>query len=105
MLKLSNRLVFCIGSKMHAVRQEEIICLSADSNYTNVITADKKHLIATTMGKLEKQLSPDNFIRVHKSHIVNVDFIQSYDKNTNTLDVGFEVPVSRSMTAEIKEMF
>lgn len=54
-----------------------IIMLSSNGNYVDLITDDRKYLYRGTMHTLEKELNPQEFIRIHRSHIVNARYIRS----------------------------
>lgn len=74
---------------------KDIVYAKSDHVYTQIATVDgKTHLIRSTMNGLLKLL-PDNFLRTHRSYIVNSDFIDK--KSAQTIVVqGIEIPVSRS---------
>jgi two-component system, LytTR family, response regulator len=78
---------------------DNIIRFESDSNYVNVYQNNKKSLlVCKTLKEIEETLSDTQFIRVHNSHLVNIDFVTKYIKNAGgsllTKD-GFEVPISR----------
>jgi two-component system LytT family response regulator len=58
------------------VRVEDIIYLSAEEKYINIHTREGKHMIRETMAGIEERLDPSKFARIHRSHIVNLDFIK-----------------------------
>ncbi len=58
------------------VRVEDIIYLSAEEKYINIHTREGKHMIRETMAGIEERLDPSRFARIHRSHIVNLDFIK-----------------------------
>lgn len=61
----------------------EIVCCIADGNYTLFYFDDKRHplLITMPLADTEKKLSRWAFImRIHKSHLVNLDYVKQYLK-------------------------
>lgn len=68
MLKSSGRITF--------LRVEEIEWVEAQGDYVCLHTPGKKHLLREKIGVLEEQLSPDQFMRIHRSTIVNVNRIK-----------------------------
>ncbi len=86
----NHRLHIHVGSRRY-VPPEEIQHLESDLNYTLISLADgKKILSSTTLKKIESRLvSFKNFVRVNKSAIVNLDFVENYE------DVGFVLPDKR----------
>ncbi|HMP29205.1 MAG TPA: LytTR family DNA-binding domain-containing protein, partial [Saprospiraceae bacterium] len=74
--------------------------------YTNESDKIKKQMIRIKMNEIEQQLN-DTFIRVHRSFIVNKEFISSLSGNiTNTKlrlnQIEEEIPVSRSLVPKIR---
>lgn len=86
-------------------QQAEIIRLEASGNYTIFsIQNDRQTLGSYTLADFENKLNPTQFLRVHKSHLVNLKYIVKYTKGdggTLTLQDGSEIPVSRSRKDEL----
>lgn len=60
---------------------DDIIRLQAESNYTHIILAGKKPFVsAKTLKDYDEILQGHQFLRVHKSHLVNPQHIVEYDK-------------------------
>jgi two-component system, LytTR family, response regulator len=78
---------------------DKIIRIESDSNYVNVFLTEDRHLlVCKTLKEMEETLSESQFIRVHNSHLVNLDFVSKYIKNGGgslLTEDGFEVPISR----------
>ncbi len=69
--------------KVSVIPIEEIIYLEAEGDYVMLHTKDARHLKEKTMKYFETHLDPELFIRIHRSYIVNVRFIDKieyYDK-------------------------
>jgi DNA-binding LytR/AlgR family response regulator len=79
--------------------------VEASGNYTVFYVNNQKQVMASnTMAEFEDKLNADRFIRVHKSHIVNLRFVVKYtrgDGGTLSLEDGSEIPVSRSRKEEL----
>ncbi len=82
---LSNEKISLPTSEgVHVVPLHTIIRLEADKNYTHVFCKDnKKILISKTIKELEINLNPSLFVRIHQSHIVNLNCITMYKKGKN----------------------
>lgn len=92
------------------IQQEDISRVEASGNYTVFYVSNQKQVMASsTMAEFEDKLNTDKFIRVHKSHIVNLRFVIKYTKGDGgslTLQDGSEIPVSRSRKEELlKKLF
>jgi two-component system, LytTR family, response regulator len=76
-----------------------IIKIEAENVYAIFHLSDgKKIVVSRTLKDVEKMLSHRNFIRVHKSFIINLDYISHYTKGEGgsvTLSDGSEVEISR----------
>jgi hypothetical protein len=59
------------GTGRTRVALVDIECLEADRNYINVHTPERSYLLRQTLASLEKSLHPEQFLRVHRSTIVN----------------------------------
>ncbi len=64
----------------------QIIHCKADDNYTDFYLADgTRKIVSKTLKKVEEQLKDYGFLRVHKSHLVNLNHILSYQKGKTGL--------------------
>jgi DNA-binding LytR/AlgR family response regulator len=90
---IENKLHIHLGSRKY-VPPEEVQHLESDLNYTLIFLNDgQKILSSTTLKKIESRLMPfKNFVRVNKSLIVNLDFVENYE------NVGFVLPDKRILT-------
>jgi two-component system, LytTR family, response regulator len=76
----------------------EIVRCESEINYTTLFLKDKKKLVvAKTLKEFEEMLSELNFFRVHNSHLINLNYIKSYNKGKGgfvTLTDNSEIEVS-----------
>ncbi|MEJ6583051.1 MAG: LytTR family DNA-binding domain-containing protein [Crocinitomicaceae bacterium] len=93
-----RRLVLKTQESVHVVELDQIIRCEADRNYTSFFLKDnKKILVSKTLKEYETLLSGHNFLRVQQSHLVNIDYVDRYDKKNGGAVVmkdGSEVPLS-----------
>ncbi|GAG79805.1 unnamed protein product, partial [marine sediment metagenome] len=80
---------------------EDIIYIEAQDDYVCINTAKKSSLKNDTLANMEKRLDPQKFYRIHRSYILNIDYlnkIESYTKDSRIaiLKNGKTLPVSRS---------
>lgn len=71
-----ERILVNIGERHFLVSCTDIIYLSSDDKYVEVHTASKKYLLRDSLANLEDQLDPARFTRIHRSTIVNLDWVQ-----------------------------
>lgn len=60
----------------HEIDLDNVIYIEANGNYVNLKTSEKIYLYRATMSTLSEQLNPTEFIRIHRSTIVNRRFIK-----------------------------
>ncbi len=93
-----RRLVLKTQESVHVVDLDEIIRCEADRNYTSFFLRDnKKILVSKTLKEYETLLAGHNFLRVQQSHLININFVDRYDKKNGGAVVmkdGSEVPLS-----------
>jgi two-component system LytT family response regulator len=83
----------------------EIIRCEAVGNYTRFVLKDKKPLLTShTLKDYDDLLSEQNFLRVHRAHLINAKFISSLSKDheVKMLD-GSIIPVSRRKWDVVKQ--
>ena len=85
------------------VQTRDILYLEADNKKCYVNLFGKRLHIAKTMVSVENLLSKSTFCKVHKSFIVNLVNVNSYNKESISLSNGAYVPVSRSYASSFKE--
>lgn len=80
---------------------EDIVSIQAESHYTRVHDGNQSYFCSHSLSELEARLDPAMFLRVHRSHIVNLRHAKSFERRREqgviTLDGADEpaVPVSR----------
>lgn len=93
-----RRLVLKTQESVHVVELDTIIRCEADRNYTSFfLTEGKKILVSKTLKEYETLLSVHNFVRVQQSHLINIKYVDRYDKKNGGAVVmkdGSEVPLS-----------
>ena len=97
--ELLERIAVKSGSKIHVVMVPEIIYLQADGDYVQIFTEQAKFLKEQTMKYFEEHLPDSQFVRVHRSVIVNVEMIsriELYEKQSQllTLKTGQQIKAS-----------
>jgi two-component system LytT family response regulator len=83
-----------------------IIRCEASSNYTVIYSeSDKKIMVSRTLKDLEDALLAHDFIRVHKSHLINVKRIAQYYRKEGTIQLqdGSNIPLGRNCKEEFEK--
>jgi len=81
------------------VKVEDIIRCESDNNYTNFfLKSGKKILVSKTLKEYDEMLTPVKFFRIHKSHLINLAYLERYKKGEGgfvIMEDGSELEVSR----------
>lgn len=86
-----------VNSKMVRVNFDEVLYVEALSDYVNIVTPKQKFIVYTTLKGLENRLAQfPNFVRVHRSYLLNTQHIESIEDNTANLKGGHFVPIGKS---------
>jgi two-component system, LytTR family, response regulator len=76
--------------------------IEAFGDYLKVITEEESMLVLSTMKSFENELPKNQFVRVHKSYIVNINKIVKYD--SKSLEIGkTKIPLSRNRKEDLRE--
>jgi two-component system, LytTR family, response regulator len=97
----SQRIVVKTGSKIKIIPVHDVFYLEAADDYVKVHTQEGSFLKNKTMSHFEKTLDPQQFVRSHRSYIINIQQItriDPYEKDNHVaiLKSGAKVPVSRN---------
>lgn len=98
------------GELTHQVPVGEVIFFRADDKYTCVHTAGREHLIRTPITELAAQLDANQFWQVHRSTLINLDFLESTRRDEASRlwlrlrGHAHELPVSRAYVHLFKAM-
>ena len=95
------------AGKIRLIDTREIAHIDGAGDYSDIVLATgKTYLHSSTLSALEERL-PHQFLRVHRSHIVNTDFIETLTRDpsgtgTLKLNTGDAVPVSRRIMPKVR---
>jgi len=104
----TTRIVFKSRGRILFLPVSDIRWIGAEENYVRICTEADKHLLRETMSHLEEKLDPQMFLRVHRSAIVNLQYLKEVRTEpsgefTVVLVNGQKVGMSRSYHARISE--
>jgi two-component system LytT family response regulator len=104
----SKKIILSTSEGMHIVSTDDIIRCESDDYYTKFFFLNATSiLISKTLKQNEAILSDFNFIRPHKSHLINIKYIKSYlkvDGGYILMTDGSKIPVSRRKRESIVEI-
>lgn len=105
----NNRIVVKNGSKIKIIPVHDIFYLEAADDYVKIHTAEGYFLKNKTMAYFEQLLDSHQFVRSHRSYIINVQQItriDPYEKDSHVaiLRTGTKIPVSRGGYGKLKQV-
>lgn len=105
-----NTILVTDGHKKYNIIVSEILYFSANTPYINIHLEDKKYLHNETLKSIAAKLDPEQFVRVHKSAIVNIKMVASYTTRLNgdydlTMKNNVQIRVSRNFATDFKNLF
>lgn len=103
--KLSNDMYFYrTKSTIQNIPYMDILCFESSMHYVSIITADQSYQQYTSLNALV-QFLPGDFVRCHRTTIVNLYHIMKIDGMEITLSNGKVVNISRSYYEDVKRHF
>lgn len=86
-------------NRIYFVDTEDVQWIESEGDYVALHDGEEAHLVRKTMKQLEQELDPDRFLRVHRSYIVNADYIEELrplDHGTYQLRMASGTPLKTS---------
>jgi DNA-binding LytR/AlgR family response regulator len=105
----NNRIVVKNGHHLRIIPVEEIIYIEAYDDYVKIHVTDATLLKKQTLGFYEKAYEKNNFLRVHRSYLIQLNQItkvEPFEKNGHIaiLKNNSKIPLSRSGYVKLKEV-
>ncbi|MDX8341781.1 LytTR family DNA-binding domain-containing protein [Draconibacterium sp. IB214405] len=88
------------------VKLDEVVLIEAQGSYSEVVLDSHRKILATrNLGWFEKAAKDQSFFRVHKSFLVNLNFVQKifHGDQQIILSNGSNIPLSRNKRSELKK--
>lgn len=93
---------FKVSRELVKVEHKDLLYIRSIKDYVLIKTTLGDHIVYMTMNYLEEALPTARFCRIHRSYIVNLDFVTVVKKNALILS-GQELPVSESYKRSLTE--
>lgn len=107
--RYTTRIVFKSRGRILFLSVNDIRWIEAQENYVKICTGSESHLLRETIGHIEARLDPQEFLRVHRSAIVNLHYVKEVKNEANgdamvVLTSGEKIPISRSHRSKIEKL-
>jgi len=89
---------------------DQVIHVKADGHYTAIFTQEGQFLCNLSMSEVEAKLDPQVFVRVHRSHIINIRYAKSFERQPDHAMIVVDdkgesrIPVSRERVQMLRTM-
>ncbi len=97
------------GKKYFVIKPEKIISITAKDHYAEISTDQEKILVDNCLDSLFLRLNPEKFIRIHRSSIINLDFVTELHHEGDRKYLAIlndeyltELPISRENIEKVK---
>ena len=96
----TKKITVPVSDGLEFIHIDDIVRCEADSNYCKIFLRDGSNLfISKTLKHMDDLIEDKKFVRIHQSHIINMDFVKRYIRGKNgqiIMDDGSIIPISRS---------
>jgi diguanylate cyclase len=92
----------------HFLAVDDVVAIHANAHYTYIFNGSDKLFCPLAIGDVESRLDSSRFVRIHRSHIVNIERVVGYKRSGDNEMVemdaphDYAVPVSRSRIGRLK---
>jgi two-component system LytT family response regulator len=103
-LHSNNSIIIPNGTRQIVIPLSQLVCMEGSGNYAYIYTSDgKRYLASKTLKSYADILDKAMFLRVHKSWIINLAFLQAYCEDNRSLRMlgGREIVISRRRVREV----
>lgn len=107
-IQTKNHLFLQTSKGLEIIDLKALVRIEAISNYCKLYFAnDKTLVVAKILAWFEEQLPAHNFARVHRSHIINLTHVQSYQRHSSRviLHNNTIIEISRRRRSELLKTF
>lgn len=88
-----------------AINISDIYYLEADRGYLNIYTDIKTYYFSIYLNDILKRINDSTFVQVHRSYVVNLRYINTFNSSEITLTNGIKIKLSRKYKDEFKRLY
>ncbi|GAA6141508.1 LytTR family DNA-binding domain-containing protein [Hydrogenophaga sp. 5NK40-0174] len=103
------RIPMVANHRVAFVDAKDVLSLESQAHYTRILTREGFHFCNLSIGDLELRLDPEQFMRVHRCHIVNLHAVASLEREGSKTLIALKggkrdlIPVSRGEVTRLRE--
>ncbi len=104
-----TRLFVRSGAAVIPIAVTSVTWFEARGDYVAAHVGSTRHLLHLAMNRLEERLDPERFVRIHRAHIVNLDYVVAFRRIGKArleaeLRDGTRLPVSRTKSHDLRDL-
>lgn len=102
--KKRNYLCFTQNGKVNRISLNRIVYLKVEHRVTQICCLDKQEIsFYESLKNVEQSIKNNNFVRIHRGYIVNLNYVDCIDKGELYLITGEKLPVARNYKQDLVE--
>lgn len=98
----ADYLILKADHKTHKVKHSDILYIEGLKEYVSYYTKDQRIIVLQSLKSLEESLPPSQFIRIHKSYIINKSHVQVIEGNQVAI-LDKKIPIGKSYKDDVRE--
>ena len=107
--KVLSRLFVRDGNRIVPIALASIERVQGADDYATIFTSPKEYLVSIRLSDLEIHLEPANFLRIHRSHLINLEYVTSIEPyDANRVEVimksGTRIVASRTGSKRLRDL-
>jgi two-component system, LytTR family, response regulator len=104
-----SRLFVRSGGALVPLAVDRVAWFTADGDYVIAHAERSRHLLHLSLARLELRLDAARFLRIHRGHVVNLDFVRAFRRGARgqlvaEMTDGARLPVSRSRAQQLRHL-
>jgi two-component system LytT family response regulator len=104
-----SRLFVRSGGAIHPVAVAAVSRFEAQGDYVTAFAGRAQHVLHVSLQRLEARLDPTRFVRIHRTHLINLDHVTAFkpegkDRLVAVLADGTRLPVSRTRAKDLRNL-
>lgn len=104
LVSIKDTILFNKKGVLYRIAISDINYIKADDDYTIAYTMQGEFVNSVRLFEMEESLKPFGFIKCHRSYLINLSKVDSFDTNNNEVFIdGSTIPVSRNNKIELME--
>lgn len=98
---------FCYNRVYYNLHLNEILYFESDRRLVYVVCSNRRYVYYGRLGEIEKYLLHCRtcFLRIHKSYLVNLDYVREYRKEQMTMENDDILPISHERRKQVREYY